>query len=249
MRAALLLLLAIAPGLHAQDREDFPPTCPDETLEAPCPGQFLLPRSLERDRAYPVVVLLPYTFGSAELLWRQYDYGQEDPAVDRLRTEVIFILIAGDGSPYDYATAADWSATIQRYEARARHDLARLAATHRIDSTGVVFAGFSMGGDLAWALTLRDPAHIRGAVVMGSRASYRIRAAEQSAFVQQAPRIFFTMGAVEDSTRLAGARAADRYLTGLDVTHEFREFPGGFHQPPPFVLFAEGVRYALGHQP
>ncbi len=245
--AAAALALAAAHPLAAQDREDYPLACPSETEQAPCPGTVVLPPRYDPARAYPVVVLLPYTNGSADRLLYQYTGDQR--SVDGLLTpqhEFIVILTAGTGSPYDYASGDDWWRTILRYEARVRHDVAALAATHRIDTTRVVLAGFSLGGDLSWALALRDPARFRGAVVMGSRASYRARPADHQVLARRGARFFFTIGASEDAARLAGARAADQLLTGLNVAHEFREIPGGQHIAAPLPLFLEALDYVLG---
>lgn len=255
--AAALALAAIHP-LAAQDREDYPPACPNETEQAPCPGTIVLPPRYDPARAYPVVVLLPFTNGNAELLL--YEYSGDQRSAERLligratplgptgapQREFIVILTAGTGSPFDYATGDDWWRTILRYEARVRRDVAALAAAHRIDTTRVVLAGFSLGGDLAWALAVRDPARIRGAVVMGSRASYRARPADHQALARRGARFFFTIGAAEDPARLAGARVADQFLTGLHVAHELREIPGGQHSAAPFPLFLEALDFVLG---
>lgn len=140
---------------------------------------------------------------------------------------------------------ADWELRLAAF-ARVRRDLAALAAAHRIDTTRVVLAGFSLGGDLAWALAVRDPARFRSAVVMGSRAGYRGRPADHRALPQRGARFFLTVGAREEEVRLAGARAADRLLTELGVAHQYREIPGGQHVWAPLPLFTEALDFVLG---
>src|SRR5262249_36594596 len=121
-----------------------------------------LPSGYDSSRNYPVVVMLPASNGTAEAMLREYA-----PPGD-----VVVVVSAGLGSTDDYRTNEIWARTIERYERQLKADLDLLAAGH-VDTSRVVLAGFSMGGDLAWALAVRNAARVRGAVVMGSRMSYR----------------------------------------------------------------------------
>lgn len=203
-------------------------------------GTLVLPARRDSTRPLAVVVLLPYTTGTAAGLLEPYRTLLEGP------DGFAAILVEGRGSADDYFTGDAWSRTIVRYERQVLADLAAFAAEHRLDTTRVVLAGYSMGGDLAWAIALRNPARIRGAVVMGSRASYRARAADHRALADGGVRFYFTLGAREEEVRLTGARAAARFLEQLGVAHRYREIPGGGHEWAPPPLFAEALRFVLG---
>lgn len=226
------------------------------------PGTLVLPRAADRSRPLPVVVFLPATFGTARMLLQEYvgsdalpgDEVARADAFDRWAAEALpqaaggpgfaAVLVAGTGSPYDYASGPNWSATIQRYERQVFADLRRFAAAHPLDTTRVVLAGFSLGGDLAWALALRNPDRFAGAVVMGSRASYRSRGADHQALAAGRRRFVLSLGADEDPARVAGAQAAARLLAQLGVEHRLLEAGAG-HAAAPAAAFAEALRFVL----
>ncbi|MFI5280304.1 MAG: dienelactone hydrolase family protein, partial [Gemmatimonadales bacterium] len=132
---------------------------------APAPvaaGRVVLPADFDSTRSYPVLVMLPASNGLSDAMLRSYPN----------TGEWVVVLSAGLGSTEDYRTNEIWERTIERYERQLRADLDLLAASH-VDTSRVILTGFSMGGDLAWALSVRNASRVRGAVVMGSRMSYR----------------------------------------------------------------------------
>lgn len=226
-------------------------------------GTVLLPPGYDSTRIYPVVVFLPATSATSEHLLNSYlqRIGQaqligaprEHQAAGLLRglfpggsdgREFLLVLAGGQAGPADYASGDAWIRTIDRFEQGVRGDIAALAATRRIDTTRVVLAGFSLGGDLAWALALRNPAAYRGAVVMSSRATYRAPPAGYRALTANGSRFFLTMGS-DDTARLPSARAAIDVLDALRVPNQFREVPGAGHAAAPPELLAEGIAFVL----
>ena len=213
------------------------PSAVAETLPPPREGELRLPAG--SSGPVPVVVFLPYTTGTASELIANYLGDTPDGFAS--------ILLAGRGSAHDYSTGPNWAATIARYERQLFADLARFAA-RGLDTTRVVLAGFSLGGDLAWALALRNPSRITGAVVMGSRASYRARAADHQALAANGRRFFLSLGAGEQPARTAGAQAAAALLAQLGVEHRMIESGAG-HAPAAAPAFSEGLRFVLGSRP
>jgi pimeloyl-ACP methyl ester carboxylesterase len=207
---------------------------------APEPGgtgaALVLPANAPRP--LPVVIFLPPTFGSARWVAEQY-------FTDGRPSYFAAIILAGSGRPEDYSSAARWSGTVARWERQAFADLARLAPGNGLDTSRVYLAGFSMGGDLAWALALRNPARIAGAVVMGSRASYRASPADHQALAAMGRRFFFSLGEDEDPARLSGAQAAMALLATLGVEHR-RARSGRGHAPATPQTFAEALRFVIG---
>jgi len=225
----------------------------------------LLPPGYDASRAYPVVEILPATGSTAGTLLQMWlvRVGLNRlaaappeqqlaaltpylfPDTGGLGRGCIFILVQGRGSSDDYRSAGAWSATIARYERRVLADLRAVAASRRVDTTRMVVAGFSLGGDLAWALTLRNPRLFRGAIVMASRASYRPTPADAGTLARRGVRIFMTMGDRDDLTRQRLAGAAAGTLERWEVPHRLQVLPGAGHEPAPPDVFAAALAFVL----
>ncbi len=234
---------------------------------APEAGLVVLPPDYDSARAYPVVELLPPTGNTADALLQIYLsevgfgrlYGQPAdrqlgalwpslvPLQDsgRGRLDFIVIMAPGRGSASDYGSPTAWTRTIERYERRVLADLRSLAAAHRVDTTRMIVAGFSMGGDLAWALALRNPGVLHGAIVMASRATYRPSPDELRAMVRSGARFFLTMGEGDEGVRRRLARAAAADLERWGVAYRFRMIPDVRHAPAPLSIFSEALEFVL----
>ena len=197
-------------------------------------GIVYLPDDYDARHKYPVVVMLPASNGTADAMHRSYpDVG-----------DAIVLVASGTGTTADYATNAAWSETIRRYETQLRHDVNALIQAGRADADRVVLAGFSMGGDLAWALAVRNPELIHGSVIMGSRMSYRATAREHDA-LRRHHRFAILMGTEEDRGRMAGARAGKDFLESLDVPVRFREVHDIGHLRMPPDDFKDALEFVL----
>jgi predicted esterase len=228
-------------------------------------GLVVLPPDYDPARTYPVVELLPPTGNTSGTLLqiylsrvglgRLYDEPPErqlaalwpylfpDAAV--ARGGVVLVLSRGRGSADDYRTADAWAGTIARYEREVRADLHSLAATRRVDTTRLILAGFSLGGDLAWAITLRNPRLVRGAIVMASRATYRPAPSDARALAERGTRFFLTMGSDDEPIRRRLARAAADELDRLGIVHRFEIIHGAGHEPAPPSVFAQALDFVL----
>jgi len=198
-------------------------------------GTVYLPDGYDSGRRYPVLVMLPASNGTAVAMRRSYP--QTGP--------VIVLLAAGTGTPADYATNSSWAGTIARYERQLRADVAALVASGHADPGRVYLAGFSMGGDLAWALTLRNPELVKGAIVMGSRMSYRSNAADHAALKSRHVRFYLIMGEDEDAGRFRGVEAARSLLDSLDVSYRYRRVSDLGHLRAPANVFADALEFVL----
>ena len=254
LAAALLLAAACHPAAP-----------PSPLVPAPEAGTVVLPPDYDSTRAYPVVEILPATGSTAETLLQTYlsrvglgrlyaETPQRQmeallpylfPDTGHVGRDFIVVLVRGRGSPDDYRSQRAWERTIARYERRVLGDLQALAATRLVDTTRLVLAGLSLGGDLAWAITLRNPGRIHGAVVMASRASYRPDADAARALALTGVRFFLTMGDADNRTRQRLARAAAGMLDRIGVANRFRVLPGVGHEPAPPAVFAEALDYVL----
>ncbi len=240
------------------------PVAPEAAPEA---GLVVLPPDYDSSRAYPVVVLLPPTGNTADALLQIYlsDVGlgrlHDQPADRQLgalwpslvplqdsgrgRLDFIVVMARGHGSASDYGSPTAWARTIERYERRVLSDLRSLTLARRVDTTRIVVAGFSMGGDLAWALALRNPGVLHGAIVMASRATYRPSPDDLRAMVRTGARFFLTMGEGDEGIRRRLARAAAADLERWGVVYRFRMIPDVRHAPAPLSIFSEALEFVL----
>ena len=257
-RKAALAAALVAAACH-------PAAPPPPLAPAPAAGEVVLPPDYDPTRAYPVVEILPATGSTSETLLQTYLsrvglgrlYAEPPqrqleallpylfPGTGHAGHDFVVVLARGRGSADDYASAAKWEGTIARYERQVLADLRWLASVRRVDTTRMVLAGLSMGGDLAWAITLRNPGIIHGAIVMASRASYRPEADAARALALRGVRFFLTMGDADDATRRRLARAAAAMLDRLGVAHRLRMIPGAGHEPAPPAVFAEALDFVL----
>lgn len=223
----LLALSGIAGPAHAREAV----TAQDSLV--------LLPDGVTTPR--PVLILLPFTGGDAQRLhdWR---YGELLPELAE-ELGLILVIPSGAGSTANYASSEAWTRTLEDYGHRIAADADEVVRHHGGDARRIVLAGYSMGGDLAWALPLRDPERYAGAIVMGSRTSYRDKPALER-LAARGFRYFLFMGEHENGARIAGMAAARTALLGARL--EFRNGSAAeAHIPAPPEVFEQALRYVL----
>ncbi len=216
---------------------------PDHVTQQSNQGSEILVPEAASKRPRPILVLLPFTGGSATDLLDRW-YREALPAHARARGYIV-VLPDSAGSYEDYSTGAAWAATLKRYTEQIASDVAEAVGKYQGDATRVALAGYSMGGDLAWALIQRDRERYSGAVIMGSRASYREKGALERLAQRQA-RLFFFMGEQEDEVRMAGSRAAQAAAHKAEVAVHTGGSAGEHVTAPPSV-FAEAIDYVLAY--
>jgi predicted esterase len=236
-----------------------------EPAAAPATGEVVLPPDYDPARTYPVVEILPATGSTAATLLQMFlvrvglgRLADEPPdaqvaalrpylfrAAGRARRGVIFVFARGRGSFDDYRTPEAWAGTIARYERQVLADLRAVAQAHRVDANRLILAGFSMGGDLSWAIALRHPEVVHGAIVMASRATYRPDPAGASAVMSAGTRFFLTMGDADERIRQRLASAAARTLDRWGVPHQFETLHGAGHEPAPPDVFGRALDFVL----
>ena len=203
------------------------------------PSTLVIPRDYDPTRRYPVVVEFPATGGRV---------ADGTGGVVRTDTSVEYVqLLAGDqGSEDDYITGEAWWETILRYDRGILEDLSSFAARYSLDTTRVVGMGFSLGGDLAWALSQRNPTRFIGAIVVGSRAGYRAPAANLRTMAERRARFVFALGESEDSGRILGAEAAMELLRRNGVEYRYVRIPRPGHVNAPVEAHREALAFILG---
>ncbi|MFP4151711.1 MAG: alpha/beta hydrolase [Alkalispirochaeta sp.] len=196
------------------------------------PAEIILPVGYTESRSYPVFVMLPPTGASALQIAGLYGI---DPA--RQRT---FILIAPAGRPTRDEYLPDFIGFVERYERRLRGDLAHVIEKYSVDTGRIYLGGYSLGGDLSWALTVRNPALVAGAVVAGSRASYPASDEALYTLSQRGGRVAFLIGDREAPVRHHGINIAREQAEHSEVAVTYREYPGA-HVIPPVAIFRDAL--------
>ncbi|MBL7974870.1 MAG: dienelactone hydrolase family protein [Candidatus Kapabacteria bacterium] len=125
------------------------------------------------------------------------------------------------------STAPTFSATLQKAEHQIETELAKLREHYNIDTTKIVCCGFSLGGDVVFALALRHVVPITHVLIMGSRCTYRLPKVQQT--VKQT-RFAFLIG--ENDERMQQHRDAINYLTTNNCQVSKEKVPGIAHQIP-----------------
>ena len=179
----------------------------------------LPPTGYADNTAYPVLVYLPYTGGTALGGFLTYIPVMEIHSF-------ILVLPPGKGSTADHSWEG-FSACIERYETHIEEALDWARGKYRIDEEHIILAGYSLGGDLSWALSLRNPERYRGAVMMGTRCGYRAGEQTLEKLRSRDFRAFFLTGAEELSARYEGMNKASQLLQSQGIQTLYREVPGG----------------------
>lgn len=201
-------ILIAAAGAETQPRPSF--------LDQP--AEVVVPADYDPSVAYPVYVFLPYTGGRAiDFYSRMLDFIERDNA----------LVVLPSGRPRSVDYLPDFMSFVRWYEERLLTDLARIERQYSVDSDRIVVAGFSLGGDLGWALALRNPDRFAGAVMAGTRASYPAPRGSVETLNRRGFRGAFIIGRSELAARAEGIERAESLLRGGGVETRFRTVEGG----------------------
>lgn len=223
----LTLLVAIPQAARAQSRSPYF----DQA------GEVLLPVDYREDRYFPLIVFLPYTGGTAREQARAFgvEPGEQEG----------FVLLLPEGSYASSDYLPDFTAFVGWFERRLYADLETATEEYAIDNERIYLAGYSLGGDLAWALSVRNPDDFAGAIVAGSRSSHPVTDDAIGTLSRRDFRAAFLIGKRESRNRYNGINYARNRLERGDVPVFYSEYDGG-HQNPPQDLTIEAISYISG---
>ena len=210
------------------------------------PSKMILPPGYNAGKKYPLVIFLPCTGATATDMFSGYTYqANESSNVDESsfaallkayfgnemdKKSFILMLPDGAGSTADH----DWkgfSASIYRYENRIFTDIETYSKKYSIDPDKIILFGYSLGADMAWAITNRYPEKFKGAILSGSRCSYSEKGMIQRLAKKNA-RFYITMGDQEQDARMKGAKAAITILNNAKI----KNIPVTVHAPRIFCF-------------
>ena len=201
------------------------------------PSQISLPVGYNRNRAYPVFVLLPPTGVEASRIAARMGL---DLARQR---EFIMILPAARSTREEYLP--DFLQFVEWYETRILDDLRIVLENYSADATRVYVGGYSLGGDLSWALSVRNPHIFSGAVMAGTRTSYPATGDALAVLAERGFRASFLIGDREDPARHRGINFARARFETAGIIHRYREYSGG-HVMPSATILQDEIRFVTG---
>lgn len=184
------------------------------------PAEVLVPSDQGAGGTHPLYVFLPYTGGTASEFFRKM---RSIVAAD----SPIVLLPQGRPRTSDYLP--DFVSFVEWYEERLVADIRSAIRSYAVDVDRIAVVGHSLGGDLAWALVMRNPQLFRGAVLAGTRASYPKSSSALDVLVDRGFRAAFIIGENESPARSTGIARAEAALEEAGIETRFRVVPGGGH--------------------
>jgi hypothetical protein len=227
----LLATLIIGPlnaKLVEQDSQysyDPPAICTDKGIRCKKESNgtiVLLPLSYDEKKPHPALIILPATDKTpAEYI--ADDFAQQ--YTTRTENSFIVLLLPVKGEEKDWKPSENFGRTKERYEREVKSNLDLLKPKYNINS--VVVAGSSLGGDLSWSLSLRNPDLFQGTIIINSMSRERI----PSSMVKLASnksRFVLISSEVDPKKRLSCMRSAVKELSSNGIAYWFGVVPGAF---------------------
>lgn len=198
------------------------------------PAEVVLPIGYDRSISYPVFVVLPPTGWPASRMTFRLGL---DPATQR-----DFILMFPAGRPTRDEYLPDFFTFVSWFEERLLQDLSYVLERFSADPNRIYLGGYSLGGDLSWAISVRNPHVFAGAVIAGTRTSHPVTPLALEMMRERRFRAAFLIGDREDPDRYRGINFARSRFESGGVEHVYREYAGG-HIMPPTELMLEMISY------
>lgn len=208
--------------------EEGPPSLPPGAIVDHGPGYLTRPAEIrihgqpDPGTRVPLIVFLPPTNGTGEL---HFERSERSIPLES------YVMLLPQGQPRSSDYLPEFRAFVDAYDARVMEDLERAKRDFPVDPDRIFASGFSLGGDLTWALVMRHPDVFRGGLVMGSRCGHRTPRGALETLRERDGRVVFAIGDRDIRVRVDGmARAHTRVVEG-HVTTSLTRFPGGHTSP------------------
>lgn len=187
------------------------------------PVQLKVIGEIREGERYPLIIFLPFTTGSAE----RY-FSQVSPYIG---LENYFAVIPqGTAQVQDYLP--DFYSYLLWFEKRLMTDLKEILKNNPIDLNKIYINGYSLGGDLSWALLFRQKELLAGAFILGSRCSYVPNKKDLKYLKEHKKRIVLLMGDKDLPERVKGMVNAARLAEKNGLTYWHWTFDGEHIIPP-----------------
>ena len=228
-----------------------------ETKNVTEPSIIVRPSTLSKKDKCAVLFVLPFTGGVSSKFMRVYfnDWNPHakwqadfDLFMSKLApaTPTILVMVSGNTSKLDH-DALGFASAVVRFDAQIKKDLAVLEKKYSIDKSRLYLTGFSLGGDLSWAISQKNHGMFKGAVVAGTRCGYRstigFEIQKKNDF-----KIYIASGQLESPVILKGIDQAKTDLTNFGIEHMYYEIPNMGHKMLPEEKFLEALRFVMNSE-
>jgi predicted peptidase len=211
----MAVLAAIALNIH------MPAAAAAETQPRPDymdkPAQILTVGTPQPGKTYPLVVFLPFTNGDAKMFYQSVK--------DSVGLGT-YVAVIPAGTVLSGHYLPDFSAFVGWFEQRLLKDIETAKKGFPVDPGKIYLQGYSLGGDLSWALSVRQKELFAGALVIGSRCSWPLGADTLDYMKKQGRRLVFLIGDQDNADRTAGMKAAADKLAAAGVKARYGSFSG-----------------------
>jgi len=181
-------------------------------------AEIILPENYDPSQDYPLLIFLPYTTGTS----RDFLRGKET-----LLAKNEYIILLPAGRPLRDHYLPDFRSYITWFEESLFRDIEYYSLRYSIDKQRIVLVGFSLGGDLSWALAARNPSIFSGIVISGTRCSYPLSDDAAAAMLERNFRVSFYIGENELQARSEGMQRARDRIDNQNIDYRFETVPGG----------------------
>ncbi|MBN4071059.1 WG repeat-containing protein [Crocinitomix catalasitica] len=219
---------------------------------------LIFPPNRDAKKKYPLLILLPYTYGSAFGYFTTYvgsfkgiSLGSKQlgkflsevwpNSAERKKYEFAVMITGGTGGPRDHDSDGFVKA-IKRYDGNIRAGLKANASS--IDTTKLYLSGYSLGGDLSWALTMKNGGKYKGCILAGTRCSYSMGTAYKE-LIKVGAKFYMGAGDREEEVRIKGMDRAKTKLDTYKIPVQRYVIPGGGHVMIPKEQFIEALRFVM----
>jgi len=189
------------------------------------PAKIIYPQGLS---PAGVGILIPYTTGTSDEWYR---------FLKKNGLPVDYVWILPQGRPQRSHYLPDFVTYVKNYEKIVLRSLKRVKEELGFVPAKRVLMGYSLGGDLSWALSNRNPDFFTHAVVMGSRCSYPFEPGED-----KEKSYYFAIGASDALVRKNGMALALQKALDSGISGELQYYQGG-HQLPPESIIRRGISF------
>jgi Putative esterase len=185
----------------------------------------VLPASYDKTSTYPALIILPATY-STPASYINGDFAEQYKT--RTENQFIIILLPVEGKKSDWEPDENFAPATKRYEKLIKSNLDSLKPNYNISV--VALAGSSLGGDLSWLFSLRNPDLFRGSIVINSQSLEPV-APNMVKLATNKSRFVLISSEVDTYDRLPCMRNTAKRLADNGLTHWFGVVPGTDFSP------------------
>lgn len=221
-------------------------------------GAVVRPTGLPNNQPMPALIVLPTTGYTAQAFVDYYlkRFARErnlpdlpaDSALARWLTyyelpPIALVYVPGKGSAAQHG-GSGFRDLLAHTDTWLEDDLPELLQTNNLDPNQTIMLGYSLGGDLAYALVQNAPDAYHAAIVLGSRCSYRT----SDGYVDIAfngTKVYLGMGKQDAADRLKGMQQAYAQLRLAKADVRYQEIEGLGHDFVPPDHLRRAIAWSL----